>query len=82
MVRPGFAEPWVGRMLPSQTKRFGISCVRPNLSTTEVDGSLPIRVAPTKWAKRDSCTTCFAPAAHMISITLFFPNSINFLSLS
>ena len=50
-------------MLPSQTNRFGMSWVRPNLSTTDVEGSLPIRAPPTRCAKRDSCTTCFAPEA-------------------
>lgn len=44
----GFADPCVGMMLPSQMNRFAMSCVRPNLSTTEVRGSLPIRAAPTK----------------------------------
>jgi len=33
------------------------------------EGSLPMRAAPTEWPKRDCCTTCSAPAAHMISMS-------------
>jgi hypothetical protein len=32
-AQDGFADPWVGRMLPSQTKRLAMSCERPKRST-------------------------------------------------
>lgn len=50
IVRPGLADPCVGMTLPSQMNKLAMSWERPNLSTTEVRGSLPMRAPPTRWA--------------------------------
>src|SRR5919198_3664405 len=46
----GFAAPWVGKTLPSQTSRFGTSHALCDESTTESSGLEPIRQPPTRCA--------------------------------
>ena len=57
----------VGHTLPSKTYRLGTSCVRPWASTTELAGSVPISVVPSRCqpvARMNGATTVeVAPAA-------------------
>ena len=54
--QPGLADPCVGRMLPSQIKRVGDIVAAAKTIDHAHCGIVPIRAAPTKWAKRASCT--------------------------
>src|SRR2546422_3467272 len=49
MVQVGWFRPLVTKLLPSTMKRFGTSCARWYLSTTELLGSFPIRQVPMRW---------------------------------
>src|SRR5947208_7269354 len=46
MVHVGWFRPLVTKLLPSTINRFGTSCARWYLSTTELLGSFPIRQVP------------------------------------
>src|SRR6266581_2083999 len=49
MVHVGWFRPLVTKLLPSTINRFGTSCARWYLSTTELLGSFPMRQVPMRW---------------------------------
>src|SRR5262245_16561741 len=64
MVQVGWFRPLVTKLLPSTIKRFGTSCARWYLSTTELLGSFPMRQVPIK------CTEALASSmgnAHFLT---------------
>ena len=82
-VKPGLAEPCVGKMLPSQTKRFGTSCAPPKASTTELSGSAPMRARPRPGGRSaPPARSRWRPAARSTSSTFFTANAVSFLSFS
>ena len=71
IVAVGFTPVEVTKLLPSKTKRLGMSCERPHWSTTESDRSSPIRALPSRCQplSRTTGTTSVlsAPAASCAS---------------
>ena len=67
MVAVGFMPLEVGQMLPSKMNKLGMSCERPQASTTELPGSTPILAVPSRCqpVSRMSGATIvsYAPAA-------------------
>jgi uncharacterized membrane protein YjgN (DUF898 family) len=50
IVSAGLAAPWVGRALPSATKRLGSAQTRWSASQTDSSGRAPMRAPPIRWA--------------------------------
>lgn len=82
IVRLGLTAPIVGNTEPSQIQRFEMSWVRQSGSTTESDGSDPMRHVPSRWWLPSLNSFRFAPAASMTRMPCCFTASMRARSLS